>query len=314
MEFLVVHGKMASKVEEAENSCPECGCAVLVTDAASGEVVCANCGLVIQERGVDRSEERGGTDDDGKSRGRTGAPLTLMFPDYGLSATIGSINADYEGRPLPIEVSRSMRRLKWYEKTTMPDDRAVNKAAYVIDLLADKLNLPRPVAETAMSIFRRAQKAGLLFGRPSAHIAVAATYAACRIAGVPVNFDEIEKAYPMVRKITAARMYRKLVRKLGLKVPRVDMRDYVWKVATKVGLDERVVNEALRILETASNDVITGKHPGALVAAAIVVACGRLGIRVARKRVARAAGVTDASTRSRIRDLEGVLACTTASP
>ncbi|MEM2693896.1 MAG: TFIIB-type zinc ribbon-containing protein, partial [Nitrososphaerota archaeon] len=285
---------MESRVEATESACPECGCAVLVTDAESGEVVCAGCGLVIQERGVDRREERGGTDDDCRSWGRTGAPLSPMFPDYGLSTTIGSINADYVGRALPIEVSRGMRRLKWYERTTMPDEGVINKAAYVISLLADKLNLPRPVAETAMSIFRRAQKAGLLLGRSSAHIAVASTYAACRIAGVPVSLDEIEKAYPVVRKISAARMYRKLVRELGLKVPKVDMGDYVWKVATKLGLDERVVNEALRILETASNDVITGKSPGALVAAAIVVACGRLGIKVVRKRVARAAGVTEA--------------------
>ncbi|GBC71941.1 Vitamin B12-dependent ribonucleoside-diphosphate reductase [Candidatus Calditenuaceae archaeon HR02] len=34
--------------------CPECGSESVITDAVSGEMVCASCGLVIQERGVDR--------------------------------------------------------------------------------------------------------------------------------------------------------------------------------------------------------------------------------------------------------------------
>ena len=45
--------------QEADESvdCPECGSDNIVTDADQGELVCDDCGLVIDERQIDRGPE-----------------------------------------------------------------------------------------------------------------------------------------------------------------------------------------------------------------------------------------------------------------
>ncbi|PSP96084.1 transcription initiation factor IIB 3, partial [Halobacteriales archaeon QH_8_68_33] len=46
-----------SEDERAEQTCPECDSAALVTSADGGEVVCEDCGLIIDEANIDRGPE-----------------------------------------------------------------------------------------------------------------------------------------------------------------------------------------------------------------------------------------------------------------
>jgi transcription initiation factor TFIIB len=288
--------------------CPECGSDILVTDPATGEVSCPSCGYVVVERGLD-SRPDWARDEEGVERKRAGPPLSIMFHDYGLSTTIDQVDVDATGRRLPKEVREDLLRLKKLDSTSMVDlaeARNLQHAAYILQIYADKLSLGRQVAETAMNIYRRTLKKGLVKGRSIRSIVAGSLYAACRLMNVPRSLEEFERAYPMVRRRTVAQTYRLLVRNLGLKAPIQDPSIFVTKIASRLGLSQKTVQEALRILDEARMEgLVVGKDPIGVAAAALYIACE--GCEVRQKDLAKAAGVTEVTVRHRCRELRDAL-------
>jgi transcription initiation factor TFIIB len=62
--------------------CPECNSGHLVRDYERGELVCEDCGLVIDDQFIDQGPEWRAFDvEQGEKRARTGAPMTYTIPD-----------------------------------------------------------------------------------------------------------------------------------------------------------------------------------------------------------------------------------------
>jgi transcription initiation factor TFIIB len=81
--------------EYSESVCPECGSRQLVHDYERAELVCQNCGLVIDEDFIDHGPEwRAFDNEQREKRSRTGSPMTYTMHDKGLSTTIGWTNRD----------------------------------------------------------------------------------------------------------------------------------------------------------------------------------------------------------------------------
>jgi transcription initiation factor TFIIB len=288
--------------------CPECGGGILVTDPATGEVSCPSCGYVVVERGLD-SRPDWTVDEEGVEKKRAGPPLSIMFHDYGLSTAIDQVDVDATGRRIPEEVRGDLLRLKKLDSMSMADlveARNLQQASYVLQVYVDKLSLGRRVAETAMGIYRRALKKGLVKGRSIRSIVAGSLYAACRLMSVPRSLEEFERAYPMVRRRTIAQVYRLLVRNLGLKAPIQDPSLFVTKIASRLGLSQKTVREALRVLDEArGKGLLIGKDPVGVAAAALYIACE--GCEARQKDLARAAGVTEVTVRHRCKELRDAL-------
>jgi len=82
--------------------CPECGSTDLYHDYERAEVICNQCGLVVDEDLVDEGPEwRAFDNEQAEKRSRTGAPMTYLIHDMGLSTTIDWRNKDSSGRDIP---------------------------------------------------------------------------------------------------------------------------------------------------------------------------------------------------------------------
>ncbi|MFB6080591.1 MAG: TFIIB-type zinc ribbon-containing protein, partial [Haloferacaceae archaeon] len=69
--------------------CPECDSERIVTDDDQSELVCDDCGLVLDERRIDRGPEwRAFNHSERQSKSRVGAPITETMHDKGLTTTI----------------------------------------------------------------------------------------------------------------------------------------------------------------------------------------------------------------------------------
>ena len=290
--------------------CPECGNDVLVYDPRTGEVSCPSCGYVVRERGVDRGPEWRNLDEE-EDRSRVGAPLSIMYRDHGLSTVIDKINEVASGRRLPKETREKLLRLKKLDATSQvsaSEARNLQQAVNILQIYVDKLHLSQSIAERAMLIYRRALKAGLVRGRSIRSIMAAAVYAACRSMRAPRDLRELEKAYPIVKRKTIAQGYRLLLKHLKLKVPVADPASYLNKIASKVGLDQATVQEALKILQEAHKRGATvGKDPVGIAAAALYMACQETDQTITQKDIARAAGVTEVTVRNRFKGLKEAL-------
>jgi transcription initiation factor TFIIB len=292
--------------DEDDLTCPECE-GQLVHDEERAETVCSDCGLVVEEGGIDPGPEWRAFDAQEKDeKSRVGAPTTTMMHDKGLSTNIGWQDKDAYGNSLSSRQREKMQRLRtWNERfrTRNSKERNLKQALGEIDRMASALGLPENVRETASVIYRRALDDDLLPGRSIEGVATAALYAAARQAGTPRSLDEIASV-SRVDKMELTRTYRYIVRQLGLEVQPADPVSYLPRFTSDLDLSEEAERQARELLESAkAGGVHSGKSPVGLAAAAIYAAALLTNEKVTQSEVSEVTDVSEVTIRNRYKEL-----------
>jgi transcription initiation factor TFIIB len=298
------------KDEKIDNTCPRCGSTNLVSDPENGEMVCADCGLVVEDELIDRGPEwRAFTADEKQSRTRTGLGISYTLYDKGLS-TVFNGNRDAQGNRLKDETRIKMDRLRKYDNRSKFDEtwrRNLSIAMAELDRMAAALYLPQSVKEQAAFIYRRALKMDLIRGRSIDAFVAASIYAACRQSKVPRPLKEITRTSTREHS-EVARTYRLLIREMKLKMPVDDPMKFIPSIASKLNLRRDTEQYAIDILRRAQErQGLTGKDPRGVAAAALYMACIDNNDKRIQKDVAEAAGTTEVTLRNRLRGLEATL-------
>jgi len=101
-----------------------------------------------------------------------------------------------------------------------------------------------------------------------------------------------------------ARVYRILVKELGLRMPIDDSTKFITNIASKLGIERRTEQRAVDILMSAKKHKgLAGKYPGGVAAAALYLACFENKEKRTQKDVAHAAGTSEVTLRNRVRSL-----------
>ena len=140
--------------------CDECGSRNLNRDETRGEVVCDDCGLVLEDKVIDQGAEwRVFSPEQGDQRARTGAPMTVMLHDKGLSTDIDWQNKDYSGKTISSRYrSQFYRMRKWQKRSRVSNatERNLAMALAELDRMASRLDLPKSIRETAAVNYKKA--------------------------------------------------------------------------------------------------------------------------------------------------------------
>ena len=144
--------------------CSECGSRNLNRDETRGEVVCDDCGLVLEDNVIDQGAEwRVFSPEQGDQRARTGAPMTVMLHDKGLSTDIDWQNKDYSGKAISSRYrSQFYRMRKWQKRSRVSNatERNLAMALAELDRMASRLDLPKSIRESAAVNYKKAVEAG----------------------------------------------------------------------------------------------------------------------------------------------------------
>lgn len=105
------------KIEKIQR-CPECSSEHISKDYHRGELLCENCGLVLDDEYIDDGPEWRAFDSKQKEkRARTGAPMNYLSHDKGLSTSISWKNKDAYGRTIPHKNRGQIYRVrKWHRR------------------------------------------------------------------------------------------------------------------------------------------------------------------------------------------------------
>ena len=302
---------MASKKEkqkiEETIKCPECGSTHLSKDYSRAELVCKDCGLVIDQDFIDRGPEwRAFDSDQREKRARTGAPMTYRIHDKGLSTMIGWTNRDAYGKSIPTRNRAQLYRLrKWQRRIRISDATERNLAIALsnLDRMSSGMGLPRTVRETAAMIYRKAALKNLIRGRSIEGVSAAALYAACRQCLVPRTLDEISSIARLSRK-DVGRNYRYVARELELKLIPTSPGDYISRFCSELKLSADVKAKTIEILkEAADKELTSGRGPTGIAAASLYIATVLCGERRTQREIADVAGVTEVTIRNRYKEL-----------
>ncbi|MFH0927086.1 MAG: transcription initiation factor IIB [Candidatus Micrarchaeota archaeon] len=288
--------------------CPECGSAKLIRDYAKGEVVCGQCGIVLEENIEDhRPEWRAFDSEQREKRARGGAPIKYMRPNKGLVTEIDQYNRDIRGAKIsPKKQAQLYRMRKWHKRASIATSMERNLAIALseLDRIASYLGLPDSIRESAALLYRKCIKAELIRGRLIESVVSAVIYATCRLHGIPRTLDEISKVSGIEKK-EIGRAYRFVRRELDLEVPLTDPSQYVPKFTAALKLSGKVQEKAIQLLKKAvSKGLISGRGPTGVAAAAVYIASAMFGERRTQKEVADVAGVTEVTIRNRYRELK----------
>ena len=287
--------------------CPECGSDRLMRDTDVAEIVCMNCGFVITDKLADRGPEWRAFDDEQRAkRARAGAPLTYTIHDKGLSTMIDWHDRDIYGKRLsPGQKAQIYRLRKWQRRIRVSDatERNLAFALSEITKIANTLNLPKNILETASVVYRKAVKEHLIRGRSIQGVTSAAIYVACRQCGLARTLEEIAQA-SSINKKEVGRSYRFLIKELNYFIPPLKPSQYITKFSSQLTMLGKVEEIAQKILLTARDLKLTsGRGPTGIAAAASYIASVLTGERKTQREIAEIAQVTEVTIRNRYKEL-----------
>ena len=281
--------------------CPECGSVDLTYDDQKGEIICNECGLIVEDKMVDTGQDAGGQFDKAEKKGRGGAPISMQKFDKGLTTNVGEISDIYK---LEAGQTRKFLRLKkWQERVSTSIERNLRLAMAELRRVSSFLSLPSVVRDEASRVYNYVLQRGLVRGRSMESVIAACIYAACRSYNIPRTLDEISTASDVERK-EIGRTYRFIVRKLKIKVTPSSPKDYISRFASILHLSPKSQNEALKILKKADTSELTsGRGPAGIAAAALYVSALINDEKKTQREVADVAGITEVTIRNRYKEL-----------
>jgi transcription initiation factor TFIIB len=291
--------------------CPECGGAKLMSDYESAEVVCMECGYVLDIKITNQEPEWRAFDaEQSEKRARTGAPATFTIHDQGLSTMIDWQDRDIYGKSFAHGQKAQISRMrKWQRRIRVSNANERNLAFALTEItkVANNLGLPKSIFETASVIYRKALKQHLIRGRSIQGISAASVYIACRQHGLARTLEEISIGSNMSSK-EVGRSYRFLVNELEYIIPPVNANQYISKFSNQMSMGGKVEEIANKIFVTASNLKLTsGRGPTGIAAAASYIASVLVGEKRTQREIAEIAKVTEVTIRNRYRELSDKL-------
>lgn len=282
--------------------CPDCGGINLFVNREKGEIICKDCGLVIEEKMVDLGQEwREMDSEDAEKKSRTGAPMTYTQFDMGLGTEIGQ-KSDLFALGAK-DRNKFFRLTKWQQRISTAIERNLKLALAELKRVSSYLKLPKMVEEEAARIYRFAVQRGLVRGRSMESVVAGSLYAACRSHEVPRTLDELSEASGIEKK-EIGRTYRFVTRELGISIMPSNPTDYIARFASSLKLSPETQSKSVEILERAQKAELTsGRGPTGIAAAALYVSALIHGEKRTQREVADVAGVTEVTIRNRYKEL-----------
>ncbi len=288
-----------NNLKTISNLCPECGGSI-ISLIETGDIICNECGLVIDEKRVDftHNGRRAYTNDERNSRERTGAPISVLLPDIGLTTTIDKSKIN---NPDLKRAAKWNTRMNW-------EKRNILIATTELKRIGSKLNLPNHVKEEAMRIYREIHKRNLLRGRSINSMVAACLYYAIRKFTLSRTMQEVlEESSENPKDVR--RCYRVILHELNLKAPNTNPISLIPRFIVDLGLNNEILNLTTKIVKAYISKFVSssGKDPKGIVAGALYIACKIKGLDLTQQKIAETVGITEVTLRSRAKELKSKL-------
>jgi transcription initiation factor TFIIB len=251
---------------------------------------------VLNERNVDYSHsgKRAYTSQERDAREHTGAPISELLPDIGLTTFIDKKN---------ITDPDLKRAAKWNTRMSW-EKRNILIATTELKRICTNLNIPNHVRVEAMRLYKEAFKLKLLRGRSINAMVAACVYFAIRFKQIPRTFQEVLDESSETAK-NVRRSYRAIVSELRLKAPNMDPNALVPKYISKLNLDQNISKTTNDIItKFSANFETSGKDPKGIVAGALYLAVKMNNLAFTQKEIADSVGITEVTLRSRYKELK----------
>jgi transcription factor IIIB subunit 2 len=269
--------------------CPECHSTQLHTDTTNNELVCTNCGRVMEESRIVSEVTFGET-----SSGA--AVVTGSF--------VGADQAYAGGGARGPHGHQTESRLQTIEKTRVK-----------MSLISARLEIEDHIQERAVQFFKLALSHGFVKGRRSQYVVSACLYVACRQNKTThMLMDFAEAIFVNVFAIGAT--YLQLVKALNINdIPLVDPSIFIKRFVSKLSFGEegskRVMDDANRLAHRMNRDwLVQGRRPAGIAASCVLLAARMNNFRRSKAEIVQVAKIAEETVQRRLDEFGSTSAAT----
>ena len=267
------------------------------------EIVCAKCGIVVDERLLDNSTDYD-ISENGEG-GRTGRPQSEGYSmQHSTSIGTGSSKLT-DGKKHNISGERKsdlLRQAKLDEQQTMKS-ASQRKGDNQILRTSNVLNIPQILRERGYEIFHKCLKQKMLAGRTSEIFSAACLFAACREDGQSKTIKDFVNSGNF-KKNTFVAYYKIIIQTLEIKSKIISPTTHVSRIASKTEppLNGIIQKQATEIIDQLNENA--GKDPVSLAAAALCYVAQLKNAKHTLRQIAMAAELSEVTVRNRIKDIK----------
>ena len=276
----------------------------IITDNASGEILCGSCGRVLEERSLETISSHWLDPTEYLTKKNSGAANSLAMFDMNMSTVMSK--RDSTGKSLSRTAKNDFYRLNILNtrSTVASKSKTLRSALLFLNMLQMKLGIPDSIVENSAHMYRKAVRAKMTIGRKSKNIMCACIYASCKQCGIPRSILEIAIVSNIGKK-EIARTYRSLVDRLDLSINPFSSREFLSRIANEAKISEKSRRDAIEIIYAMEKAGITqGKNPKGLASASLYLACVLNAEKITQAEIAKASGITSTTIRTRYYDLK----------
>jgi len=270
-------------------TCSECGSTRLIRYYENKDIVCMDCGLVINSK---IAEQRKVTDQ----------PLSQPPTIQGKKFPAATTDNVYEEGTLNQKI---LILRNWQKLLKVSDATERNLAIGLLEMtrIANDLSLPKNAIEAASIIFKKTAEKLIIKRRSLRAISAAAVYMACRQLKLPRTLNEVASASRTSSR-EVGRNYMFLMKKLNFSIQPTKPNQYASKLSTQLSMRRRTKEITNEILKAADKlKLSSGRDPMGMAAAASYIALLIAGERKTQRRIAEVARITEATIRNRYKEL-----------
>lgn len=282
--------------------CPECG-STRIRETREADLICQDCGAVLDEQRVRESAgPRAFTSEERERKERTGAPISYAQPQRGLRTEIGRGSGNMS-EVSPSKRGQYHRMRKWHRRLDESRDRRMKFALGEMERMVGVLGLPDSVTEEAARLYEKALEKGVVKGRKIEAIVSSLVYLVARNQGVPRTMSEIADEADLSER-DLGKTYRYVARELDLRIVPVNPEDFIPRFASQLGISGETQALARRLIaDSREKDLLAGRSPDSIVAAALYLASLLQEEDISQKKIADTVGVTEVTIRKGYRNL-----------
>ncbi|MHA1734536.1 MAG: transcription initiation factor IIB [Promethearchaeota archaeon] len=294
--------------QEREDETEACCSSPDIITSPEGFKVCRSCGMTFGRELV-AYERRAYTAEEVKNRRRT-EPRWRCF---GPRTVISHVKNDSKGRQLPAKKQALFARLSKIQGSLINSiERNYWEAKPKLNALANKMNIPEYILETAWKIYSEVARLKLTMGRSIEAFVAASLYTAIRIHDFPRLLEEVtDVAMIPLRSVhrSLGLIVRNVLPNLGMKYKPISPEPLVYRFGNELNLSIGIQKNAATLLQRATQRGLKkmGKDPKGLAAAALYMAAKGSKERKTQTQIAEVARVTEVTLRTRAKQIRNQL-------
>ncbi|KAH0721767.1 transcription initiation factor IIB-2 [Solanum lycopersicum] len=274
----------------------------VVFDHSAGDMVCSECGLVLESHSIDETSEwRTFANESGDNDPvRVGGPNNPLLSDGGLSTVISKPNGTTSDF-----LTSSLGR--WQNRGSNAD-RSLILAFKAIGVMSDRLGLVATIKDRANEIYKKVEDQKSSRGRNQDAILAACLYIACRQEDKPRTVKEICSVANGATKKEIGRAKEYIVKQLELEMGQsvemgtIHAGDFMRRFCSNLGMTNQAVKAAQEAVKK-SEEFDIRRSPISIAAAVIYIVTQLSDEKKPVKDVSLATGVAEGTIRNSFKDL-----------